>query len=475
MNQHTSHEQLTSPKPGDAPARERLTRWAWRIALLWLTAYALVVVVVTLVPADINWTPQHLFAQWRHALATFSHPTRSPLLLKDIASNFMLYLPLGIFAAAALAHRHRWLGLALGPLLSLLLETAQIPTDRYPSAWDWVANSGGYFAGYGVTLAAMVRYHLSIEALLSGPARTAQTLPRALLMIYLPLLILLSWLPFDVATGPSTLWAQLHAGGDISGRILLNPLAPWHGERLASLGVAFSLLMPVGFLTGLGSRRSLAGLLVRAAWIGLAISLAIETGQAFVLSRTTDMMQVVAAALGTLAGAAAGWGWRRLIRQVEEADETQTEPAGLAEAVAVALVVYVLITLVAMLWPLEFLASAREAGSKLIHESYWLPLEAYAWRRSLADWRDLAGEIAWFIPLGLLGWTWLRLIGCTGVRWISMLAVALIGWGILIELAQVAVVGRTVDATDMLSHAVGAGFGMALGWLFLRGARGNRR
>ena len=91
----------------------------------------------------------------------------------EFTANIIMFAPLGLFLALALAPQHRWIGLAALPLLSGAIELAQLlflPT-RYPSLQDVFANSAGGWIGVAVVmLVGALRRRRSAPSASHGPS-----------------------------------------------------------------------------------------------------------------------------------------------------------------------------------------------------------------------------------------------------------------------------------------------------------------
>ena len=123
--------------------------------------------------------------------------------------------------------------------------------------------------------------------------------------------------------------------------------------------------------------------------------------------------------------------------------------------------------------PFELLPTWKEAARKLVHETHWIPLSAYATRRTLADWQDIGREVGLYIPRGLwLGaWADRREPPRPWSRRRLAPAVAIAVAGFALELSQCLIVGRVVDITDALSHTLGGVIGLHLASLLSVGER----
>lgn len=432
-----------------------------------LTAlYGLFIALVTLAPAEWNPSARHLALQWARF---WQEPAgdaswASPHEFRDLATNFLLYLPLGLLAAWILPRRRCYMGrtavFALGPALSLALETAQAFTDRYPWLWDVIMNGAGHLVGCAVMGYVLARYRLG-PALLVGARHedSRASLAGALRLLYVAGVAVLALLPYDVTVSAGLIWAQLRGDAFVEGAVRLNLIAPWEPQRLAGLLRAFLLMFPFGFLgmlaltPGTSPNRRLWRITLEAVALGAAV----EAAQVCILSRTTDLAQVPAAALGGCFGAVAGRAWLAPHARPQA-------PTDCPEWLLIGALLYLPVLMTQAWWPFRFLRSWTDAAVKLAFQSYWIPFHSYAWRRSLADWRDLGAEIGWYVPLGFMLGAWAR---AALARWprrarVPLVLGAIFLVGAVFELGQCMIEGRTVDLTDALSHLAGGAIGYGL-------------
>jgi glycopeptide antibiotics resistance protein len=449
---------------------ERLGR---RLALGWTLAYAVVIVAVSLWPASLHTDSAHLSAQWASAKASVTFDPRVIRRihsLRDLATNFLLYVPLGVLVPWSFSRARRswlWLGALVGLLLSTSLEGAQVLTSRSPSFWDVVMNATGHLAGYLVVVIVVVRRDLSVAVFLGQKGQTPRrTLAAGLRLIYVPLLWLISLLPLNITVRGENLWLKLRGLLPDAGVVYLDPRAPWTSGRITGLVVSALLLVPFGFLGALARpERGRRGYLP-AALGALAIGLAIETSQFVVVSRSVDALQIVAAAFGAMCGVLAARLWDR---SAVSADDAPLRAFVWRDGLLFALVAYVLLLMVEAWRPFVPVPTSREAYDRLA-QANWVPLESYVTGvRSLAIFRDAGKEAGLYVPLGMLLQAFLARVelGAFAPKrfWIALAAA--LGVGGTLELGQIMFPDRLVDITDVLSHGIGA----TVGYLILSALR----
>jgi VanZ family protein len=258
----------------------------------------------SLFPFDFHRVP------WRDAVASFWSPLAVPVLrwsVSDFVSNVLLFVPIGLFAAAAVVGRRYARGVVIvvaAVLLSAALELGQafVPW-RTPSVVDVAAEAIG--AACGVVLWALV--HEPLDAIVAAAVSLVRRSPvlERLLLAYC-VLFAVAWLvPADFTLRPNEI-----ADKYFHKRLLL-PFTPSPDAATAgNLTMIGAAALPIGVtatLCGCGgaARRSL----VMAALLATTFLIALEAAQIFVFSRTTDGTAFVvaggcAAAAAMLAGVA---------------------------------------------------------------------------------------------------------------------------------------------------------------------------
>jgi glycopeptide antibiotics resistance protein len=430
---------------------ERRGRRAARAVTL---AYVALVLLVSFVPASVDFSRAHLDEQWQMFVGSLGRSwgqNRGP---RDLATNFALYVPLGMLLPWTLTARSRWRVPALlaGAALSVLVELAQIPTTRFPSLWDVLSNSAGAALAYLLVSQVRARRHLSAALFVGRAGVPREQLAAALAVLYVAVLGFLALMPYDVSLARVDLVGKWQGTAWHAGRIFADPFAPWSSGRLLGVPAALLLLLPFGFLAGLARARGLA----RIAAEGALVSLVIETLQVGVRSRTSDVAQVLLAGVGTTLGALLARAWSR-------SAGTRTRPVPrpfrLRDPLLAALLGYGVFLAPTAWAPFHAVPSLHAGLARLAHESSWVPLAAYMnGVRSLGMFRDLLLEIGLYVPLG--GLLQVYLARLARPRWLprrllAALAVALfVGAGL--ELGQAFFVDKWVDTTDILSHVAGA-------------------
>jgi glycopeptide antibiotics resistance protein len=269
----------------------------------------------SLFPFDFHAVP------WRDAVATFWSTWQVPVArwsISDFVSNVLLFVPIGLFAAAVVvgapfqgalgglkARPYIAVVVVCGALvLSTVIELAQafVPW-RTPSVVDVAAETVGAICG--VVLWAVI--HRPLDATADAAVALVRRSPvvERLLILYC-VLFAVAWLvPADFTLRPNEI-----ADKYFHKRLLL-PFTPSPDAATArDLTMVGAAALPIGVtatLCGCGgpTRRSL----VTAALIAATFLVGLEAAQIFVFSRTTDgtallVAGAAAAAAATLAGLA---------------------------------------------------------------------------------------------------------------------------------------------------------------------------
>jgi glycopeptide antibiotics resistance protein len=240
-------------------------------------------------------------APWRAGAATWS--------ITDLASNVILFVPIGLFVAATLESRagstSRWIAgvaaLALAVLLSVSLEMTQafLPY-RTASLVDVMAETAGAFTGVVAWCVARDPFNNALAGAVAA-LRRAST-PRRLLLAYCAVFAIAWLLPLDFTIRPQEIADKyLH-------QRLLPPLRPSPDAATPfDLGMALLAGIPLGAAAVLGGgapgeRRPLASALA----VAIALLVLLELAQATVFSRTTDATSLLALMAGASAGALVG-------------------------------------------------------------------------------------------------------------------------------------------------------------------------
>lgn len=420
--------------------------------------------------------------------------------LRDIATNVLLFLPLGTLVALRLGpSRVRvwspWL--LLGSAVSVCLELTQAFTDRSPDPVDVLTNTSGHVIGYVVGLVAIRRFGFRPEVLLGLAGAHHDEKRRTvagLLFLYVCVYVVIQMVPFDVSVSLSRIHAKLIAAGEGTPRIILDPLLHVRkgpGGLLDLFYAAMGVIPAAALVTHLDTLRGRRSLL-RALWFGTVLATAVEAAQVFILSRTVDIAYVLLAPAGAALGWGLAWGWQRIQGAQEAGRPGHTRER--AYALGLGMLVYVVFLGSLALAPYELETDISAVIRKLREETNWVPFRVHFDLHSMVAARDLIKETSQFVPLGLLLGLLARerrrrpfpgaeeeragtLGGASRGRWRSVEVIlaggacALLGLGF--EVGQAFCVGRFVDLTDVLLAGIGGLAGAALVRVLTGGAAGS--
>ena len=296
------------------------------------------------------------------------------LSLTDLASNVLLFLPIGLFAAAFVETRARAASaraiaavFACTAALSVAVEIGQafVPA-RTPSILDVLAEAAGSALGIALWRIAGAELDDLLQLVVHRIARATRA--ERMLLAYVVLFAVWWWLPGDFTLRP----------GEIADKFehkrLLLPFVPSpDAVPPASLVAIAGAAIPIGLAAALcgqprGSRRSIA----KAAGIAMLFVVLLEAAQTLMFSRTTD----VAAALEAMAGAALG---ACLARQSRRPHADPLRASTLASAALVA--VWIAAAAICAWWPLAIALDAEHAHLQMTRWSlapFRMPLNAAA-------------------------------------------------------------------------------------------------
>ncbi len=423
-----------------------------------------------------SWTPgSHNIGGWWRQISSFEQLSDIYQAhdFRDITTNVLLYIPLGIFLSLALSYRKlRFISpwLFIGPLVSITMETGQAFIGRSPDVVDIVTNTIGFFVGYWLVVAGVRFYGLNPSVLLGFDpdeeldARTQSI--AASRFIYICLYVLIALVPFKVSVSVTKIYAQLFPDylGNI--RIVLNPTYHLFHWQETGLKLTWELLglLPIGALTAIlnGARGRLS--ILTSVYTCVLVVVICESAQVFILSRTTDMVMIPLAAIAGFLGWILVKIWFKLqnIESVSDHEGKETNWRSLA----VALAGYGLVVTFFAWSPFDFEINPRIVFGKIIYESNLIPFKEHFATRSLSSALDIVKEAGIFLPFGILISFLICEIMPDSARWkvVLLTGVFCAAFATFTELSQSVCIGRYIDLTDILL----AGFGGACGAVLMR-------
>jgi len=389
--------------------------------------------------------------------------------LRDISTNILLYMPLGLLVALLLECRgqlRKWSWhLAWGAGLSVVVETAQAFIGRWSDATDVLANSSGFILGYMIAYFSIARNGIKPAVLLgfstTGQGDRLNTLV-GMRFAYVAVVLITAALPLDISVSASNLLAKFQAVDGEMPRIVVNPL--YHFEsgqaNLQYLTQEIMLFIPVAILSGLVQLRRNDLSVLQPALHCLLLGLAVEGGNLFILSgRSNIIVPIVGFLTGILVAAIIYSSARR----AADIDFT----SGLKDKVALLIsltLLYGLLVVSFALAPYEFELSLRALVDKLREGTNLLPFYLHFSTRSVGSAIDLVREFLLYVPAGILLTFWVRTVASgISLKLTYFLAVTTaLAIAFFVELLQLAVVARYVDITDVLMAGAGGMAGVGL-------------
>jgi len=401
--------------------------------------------------------------------------------LRDIATNVLLYMPLGVFLALAVASKSTMansesphylsIWLFFGFAVSLTMEIGQAYIGRTPDLVDIITNSTGHGFGYLLVIAAVLIYGLSPLVFMglgpnSSQDRRTQSIA-AFRFIAICTYVLIALLPFDISVQLGRVYEQLLPDETGVPRLILDPLYSLSNWKDHGLKLTFELwaLLPIAALTAFlaGIRGKLN--VFTPIFICVLLAFFCESAQIFILSRRTDVAMLPVA---VLAGAL-GWLLVRTWFKLQSVDPNNGVDNSIRwQQLALALLGYSLIICLFAWSPFQFETDIGAVITKIRHESNLVPFRQHFSARNLASAVDIVKETGLFVPFGLLG---ARLAmelrpSLTRVQTIALVAIASGCFAIFTESTQAVCIGRTIDITDVFLGGFGGLCGAVLLSLF---------
>lgn len=412
--------------------------------------------VISKSTATIRWIPFHRAAGVRESIP-------------DVASNILLFIPLGILLTYAGLRAKRpvskWLVLSIAILasaaLSAAVETLQLlsPT-RISSITDLMTNTIGAVCG---SIISLVFFRWAREPLTACSRRSAIRSPELILLVaYIALMLISAVAPFDISLDVGSIKQGLKSAR-------LDPLTdptPWFkmlGTFIWFAGLCYLLChVLVAYVRRL---RKPSGIML-SLFISLLLACGLELAQIFISSRMMTTRDILAGFAGALYGCVLF----SLLNLSFLLGRTPP-PRGLLRG----RVIYGLV----LAHYLAFLAhTALYPYTFHLPASLWatikpmlLPFSSYYGKTNALALFDFLGGIARFAPLGFMAQGH-GLSSGKARKWPAV-AICLVA-GIVLEGAQLAVAGRYADSSDVIAAGCGGYLGVVL-WRWWWEKRGMAR
>ncbi len=399
--------------------------------------------------------------------------------LRDIATNVLLYMPLGFFWCAAIISKGRKAGKRywfVGLVVSLIVEIVQAFVGRHSDVVDIVSNSGGFVTGFTIMNIAVKQFHLKPSHLLGVDAGTTQGALQTfagLRFIFMAVVYVVSLLPLNISVAFSNLVAQLTIKeGQLHPKIILDPFfhIETQGQFFHSLLLKLLVFVPLAFFTySISANRPLIKSKVIMHCLMFAVF--VELSKIFVLSATTDISVIILSPLVAyvvcliLDKSNVGRG------NVDGKNVSKPDSSGTSVDLFVGVLpvgLYLLFLIVLTFSPYGFEITASEIKAKFF-ESNFIPFKFHFTNRSISGAIDIAREFLIYVPLGVLAFpVVLRVLRANVLLALMVCAVLASSFALLMELSQLVVIGRYVDITDPMLATAGVVFGVFFRPLIVR-------
>jgi glycopeptide antibiotics resistance protein len=384
--------------------------------------------------------------------------------IPDIASNLLLFIPLGLFIcyAGLSAKRKRtpWsvfiLTLTASAATSAITEAIQILSpSRITSLTDLLTNTIGAACGAVISF---IFYHWARASLAGWCRREVLRSPAVLLLIvYASLLIIGTLVPLDASLDVDSIKQSLKSAR-------LDPFRdpiPWSKVLGVLLWFAGLCYLLCHVLTAQIRRLpNILGILI-ALVISSLVALTTELAQIFIASRLTTTLDILAGTVGALYGGLLFALFNASALRGESSDHKLLRGGKLFW---LALIHYLIYLVNEALHPYTFLYSPQLPRITL---STFLPFSSYYGNTSAMALFDFLCGIARFAPLGYLAQGYRTLTGKQS-QWKSIAITLILGF--FLEALQLGIAGRYADISDVIAAGCGGYVGFVV-WRWYRRER----
>ncbi len=388
--------------------------------------------------------------------------------LGDLSTNVLFYIPLGLFLSLTVSFgKPRFFSFWLvgGFALSALMEASQYFIGRYADPVDLATNAIGFIFGFELGVAAIRFLGLRPSAVLGiNPDNQTSTKINTIASVrflYVAVYLISSWLPFDVTFNLEQILNKCHPDRYGQCRIILDPfyhILHWKHDAEVVFGLFWGLL-PLGVLTAVlnAFRKKLN--VVQPIVVCLIVVLISETGQIFMVTRTTDVAMFFLAAIAGVMGWVIARVWFML--QDLEGYSTFENEKHRNKFLRLMILLYIFLLCIAALSPYRFELSLKAVEQKMLYQTNWIPFHNQIMLRKLEMCFWLLKDVGAFIPFGLLMTFYLRVVKPSLSRLWSIIIVASAGLllAFLLEAVKIIGVGQYGDFTSVLLAFLGTVMG----------------
>lgn len=444
-----------------------------KILIYLLLFYTLFTIYNTLIPFRFEYGSSDLGDKISQIQWTPYFTPEGRVSLTDIVGNIILFMPFGFLLGMLLLYRNKnyviFKTVLAGALLSFLIEFVQLfIAERNTAPHDLINNTIG--SGIGAVIA------LIYYARVSNFSRKIfydlfKTKPFALIVVIIGAVQSISAImPFTFAISVSAIKKSIKKTNLIPfayesfGKLFLsdpnkNDLLPFDFTLFFE---DFLFWMALGYVVMLCYRlywRNSKSARVLMIIAPLAYFFTLEFMQLFIVSRTTDINDVISSYSGLLSGYAVFL----LIHSVMNRPLKDE----IIDLLKIPLFIYFIFILFAGLRPFDWTSSAEILAHDL-STGHLIPFYAYFTTSSLWNMFDLINSILYFMPISLF---WSYKLRSKGKPFPYIYAI-MIGIGFLIgmgiEISQVFSPTRVAEITDTISYALGGALGTFLIFYFER-------
>lgn len=381
--------------------------------------------------------------------------------LRDVTTNILLYMPLGLVIGLTLATRRAitlfHLAILFGTLVSLSVEIIQAFIGRVSDWSDVMTNSLGYLIGY--LIAWYTTRHLGLSpATLIGFTNYSHSGTRsetyaALRFLYLSVVFVVCLLPLDLTVSLSEIYQKLHGIEGEKARIILDP---FYHFGASPINIRFLIQMCLLFIPLIALSAHIQKLTLNRININnlgfqcLLFGLAIEASNIFLKSGRSD---IVVPFLGMFTAWITGWLLARFVYH-ESIQTRQRRPQYF-----LLVCLYSLLLFAIALNPYEFELDLGAIKNK-VRETNLIPFKLHFSARNIHTAIDIVREALLFVPIGVLFALLMK-----DRQWLKGMILTVsygAGLALFLEICQIIVKSRYADITDIFL-ATGGAF---LGFLF---------
>lgn len=389
----------------------------------------------------------------------------------DLATNFLLLFPSAFFGLGALWSTSMALRVSATVVtvaflagFACLLEFLQVYVPgRTVSRRDIEAQMVGAAAGAAFWM--LFGHHVDAWLSRVRSARRRKPAIELLLLLYTVLVIGYGLLPLDLTLSPGEILDKFQQG-----RVILVPFTftdrTWEYSVYSTVSEV-ALWAPAGAYFIVRSGGTLASAVAGT----IVVAAGLELAQLFIMTRTVDVNDVIASAIGGTLGGWAAARWRRLSGSADGDD------AGLSRRwvfLVAALVAWALTAMTLYWYPFDFRFDGAFLRDRMA-SVHAVPFHSYYWGSEFNATTQLFRKASFFVPLGmLLGWGSAALRTTTARATYMLAAVGLTATAaVAIEVGQLVLPGKVADPTDAMLAFLGAVAGWVMvSWVMRLSERG---